>query len=71
MGKIAALKLVNALLAVLIVTQAGSGFLSDEIGPNAFNIVHRGGAIVLLVCVAAHIALNWNWVKMVLGKRRS
>jgi len=71
MGKATALKIVNAILAVLIVTQAGSGFFRAQIGREAFEIVHEGGAVVLLLCVAAHIALNWNWVRMVFGRHHA
>jgi hypothetical protein len=63
MSKSGALKVVNALLAVLIVTQMASGFFGRDIGMRAFNIIHRDGAIVLMVVAVAHIYLNWNWVK--------
>ena len=68
MSKPTALKIVNAILAVLIVTQMGSGFLGREIGREAFDIIHRGGAVVLLIVAVLHIILNWNWVKAAFGK---
>jgi hypothetical protein len=64
MSKSGALKVVNALLAVLIVTQVASGYYGMGMGPKAFDIIHRGGAIVLIVLVVAHLWLNWNWIKM-------
>jgi hypothetical protein len=65
MSKSGALKVVNALLAVLIVTQIGSGYYGMSMGSAAFDFIHRGGAVVLMVVAVAHIYLNWNWVKMV------
>jgi hypothetical protein len=64
MSKSGALKLVNAILAVLIVTQVGSGYYGMGMGRTAFDIVHRGGAVVLMVVAVAHLYLNWNWIKM-------
>ena len=29
----------------------------------ALRNVHVTGAILLLLCVAGHVALNWNWIK--------
>jgi hypothetical protein len=71
MSKVAALKIVNVLLAILIATQMASGYFGRDIGRTAFDVVHRGGAVVLIVLVVAHLWLNWNWVKTVFGKRHS
>jgi len=71
MSKSGALKVVNAVLAILILTQAGSGFFAIEIGHEAFEVIHKGGAAVLLVCIAVHIGLNWGWVKTAYRRRHS
>lgn len=69
MSKGQALKIINAALAVLIITQVASGFLMDEIGETAFGIVHIGGGLLLVACVITHTALNWGWVKANYFKR--
>jgi hypothetical protein len=57
------LRIINLALAALIITQVSSGFLMDEIGETAFDIVHVGGGLLLVACVLAHTWLNWGWVK--------
>lgn len=69
MSKGQALKVINAVLGVLIVTQVSSGFLVDEIGETAFDVVHIGGGILLASCAVAHVWLNWGWVKANYFKR--
>ena len=63
MRKNDALKIVNVILAVLISTQMLSGFLGGSLPMQAFDIVHRGGAIILLLCILVHVVLNWTWIK--------
>ena len=70
MRKNDALKILNVILAVLISTQMLSGFLGGSLPIKAFNIVHRGGATILLVCVLAHVILNWAWIKSSYFKRK-
>ena len=62
MSKNTALKITNAVLAVLILTQMLSGFFRASIPYKAFSIVHKDGAIVLLIVVITHIILNRNWI---------
>jgi hypothetical protein len=63
------LKVINAVLGVLIVTQASSGLLADEIGETAFDAIHIGGGILLVACAVGHVGLNWGWVKANYFKR--
>jgi hypothetical protein len=63
------LKAVNAVLAVLVVTQTASALLAGTIGHEAFEVVHKGGGALLLALIVVHVALNWNWVKMSFGRR--
>jgi hypothetical protein len=69
MTKGRALKVVNAVLGVLIVTQAASGLLADEIGHEAFEVVHVGGGLLLVACAVGHVWMNWGWVKANYFKR--
>ena len=66
MNKVAALKILNPLLAVFFLNQALTGIFADEIfarSPKAFAILHQGGGYCLIALVVLHIYLNWNWVK--------
>lgn len=60
--KNAALKIVNPALAILLLNQPFSAFLSEVTSWDVFEGLHVFGG-VLLVCVAAvHLMLNWRWV---------
>ncbi len=70
MKKNTILKVTNPILALLIVTQALSALLHDQIGPEAFEFIHEGGGVVLVVVSAIHLALNWAWVRTNLLPRK-
>jgi hypothetical protein len=60
------LKILNPVLGFLVVNQILTGLLADELfklSPNAFEILHEDGGIVLAVLVVLHLILNWNWIK--------
>lgn len=63
MNKNKMLKIINTVLAVLFLTQVLSGFLHDYIPGDIFEIVHEGGAVLLVFFLGLHIYLNWGWVK--------
>ncbi len=62
MAKSKMLKILNPILAVLVITQGLSAVLSDELPHEAFEVVHEGGGVVLLLGIVLHVILNWNWV---------
>jgi hypothetical protein len=64
------LKVVNPLLAILVVNQAMSGMLHDVLSHQVFEVLHKGGWI-MVVLAALHLYLNWGWVKLNYLKRRS
>ena len=64
MEKNTMLKAVNPVLAVLILNQPFSGFLYSWTDWDAFETMHVGGGILLLVFAAIHLMLNWKWVQM-------
>lgn len=70
MKKNTILKVINPILALLIVTQALSALLHDQIGHEAFEVIHEGGGLVLVVVSAIHLALNWSWVRTNLLPRK-
>ncbi|HUT59808.1 MAG TPA: DUF4405 domain-containing protein [Phycisphaerae bacterium] len=70
MSKVKSLKVLNVILAVLIVSQAVSGFTRARLSPEAFEWIHERGGIALLVGAALHVALNWGWVRSSYFRRR-
>ena len=63
-------KIVNPIIAVLILSQGLSGLLRPQLSQDVFQWVHKGGGILLLVGVGLHVFLNWNWVRANLLPRR-
>jgi len=63
MAKNKMLKLLNPVLALLIVTQALSGLLRFQLPPDVFEVVHKGGGIVLVAGVGLHLLLNFSWIR--------
>jgi hypothetical protein len=57
------LKIVNAVLFVCIVNQIATGLLSDLANKDVFEILHPVGGILTALMAAAHVFLNWAWVK--------
>ncbi len=68
--KNAVLKVVNPALAVLMLNQPFSAFLSVVIGWDFFEGMHVGGGVLLLCVAAVHLMLNWRWVATNLLKKR-
>ena len=64
MDKKTALKIVNPILALLVLNQPFSGFLYSVTHREAFENMHVGGGIALLVLAAIHLMFNWNWVRI-------
>jgi membrane-bound ClpP family serine protease len=64
MDKNTTLKIVNPVLAVLILNQPFSGLLYSLTDWDAFETMHIGGGILLLLVAGIHLMLNWKWVQM-------
>ena len=58
-----ALKIVNPVLGLLVLSQFVTGVSADAIGKEAFAILHQGAAFVLVSVALLHVILNWNWIK--------
>jgi hypothetical protein len=58
-----ALKIVNPLLGLALLTQVATGFLIRKY-PDPLVEVHEVGGVVVAVLAAVHLALNWGWVRM-------
>ena len=63
MNKNTILKILIPIQGVLILSQVTTAYLHDSLSHEAFETVHIGGGTVLVLCVVAHVALNWSWVK--------
>ena len=62
MDKNAMLKVLNPILAILMLNQPFSALLSAVTGWDVFEILHIGGGILLVLSAAVHLTLNWKWV---------
>ncbi|MBC8206291.1 MAG: DUF4405 domain-containing protein [Kiritimatiellales bacterium] len=69
MKRSTALKVINPILAVLVISQLLSGIFGHSLPYKAFEVLHRGGGYVLAVVIVLHLILNWNWVKATYFKR--
>ncbi|MFH1438281.1 MAG: hypothetical protein ABIJ56_21410 [Pseudomonadota bacterium] len=63
MDRVKALRIVNPVMALLALNQGVTALLHDHLSDDVFSIVHEGGGAALLLCAAAHVGLNWSWVK--------
>jgi len=62
MNKNTALKIVNPILAILILNQPFSGLLLSVTHWEAFEGLHIVGGVMLFVFAVVHLMLNWKWV---------
>ncbi len=63
MKKNMALKVLNPILGLLIISQAVTGFSRSKLSHETFEFLHEGGGILLIILVVTHFILNFNWVK--------
>ena len=57
------LKILNPILAVLLVNQIITGLLHGYLSEEAYEILHGGSGLVFAVAALLHVIMNWNWVK--------
>ena len=63
MNKRNLLKVVNILLAILILNQASTGLLKGLLPRDVFEFLHEGGGVTIFIVAIVHVYLNWAWVK--------
>ena len=68
MAKNQLLKIVNLVLAILVITQASSGLLHDQLPHEAFEVIHVFGGLVLVGAIVLHVILNFGWVRSALRR---
>jgi hypothetical protein len=69
MNKTKALEYINSIIAVLILSQFLTGLFHSMLYYKTFDVVHKGGGIILFIGVLAHVVLNWGWVKSTFLRR--
>ena len=62
MNKNTALKIVNPILAILILNQPLSGLLLSVTHWEFFEGLHVVGGVLLFLFAVVHVMLNWKWV---------
>jgi len=65
------LKILNPILAVLVLNQVLTALLRDSLSLQAFAALHQGGGIILAVGSVLHLTLNWNWVRANFRKKKA
>ena len=70
MDKNTALKIVNPVLAILLLNQPFSALLIVIFDWDFFEGLHVAGGILLVLVAAIHLALNWKWVELNLLKHK-
>jgi hypothetical protein len=65
--------MVNIVLAVLVINQVAGAFLFDRdiISYPVFKWIHKKAIWALIPVLLAHLALNWNWVKVNYFKKQN
>jgi hypothetical protein len=73
MNKRNLLKIVNVLLAILILNQATTALIHDLLPKDAFEFLHEGGGVTMFLLALVHVYLNWAWVKanILPGRKKS
>ena len=65
------LKIVNTLLAILFLNMAMTGLLNDYIPYDIYQTLHGQAGKFFVLLAIAHLALNWNWVKLNYFKKKA
>lgn len=63
MRKTGVLKIVNPVIALLLLCQVCTALLMITLGDEIFETIHKTGGILLAAGALLHLSLNWNWVK--------
>ena len=64
------LKVLNPIIALLILNQVFSALLHGALSRELFEKIHETGGFLLFFGVVIHLLLNWNWVKATYYKKK-
>jgi hypothetical protein len=70
LNKQKALKIVNPLAGILLLSQAVGGMAHDVIPYEIFSRVHGPAGFAMTLVIVVHIVLNWSWFKTAFAKKR-
>ncbi len=62
------LKIVNIGVGLLFLSVALTGLFPDALPHDFFHVLHEDAGNIFVFFAVAHLALNWNWVKLTLLK---
>ena len=62
MNRFAMLKVLNPIVLLVALFQAGSGIFLHFRGTELMGNIHMGNGLFLVALILIHLALNWNWV---------
>ena len=63
------LKILNPILALLLLNQLLTGLFHKALSHETFEILHGGNGILVALAALLHVILNWNWVRANFFKR--
>ena len=63
MDKRRLLRIINPIVLILVLNQLGTGFKPRLYGPGTFRLMHKQMAVILLIALIAHLALNFSWIR--------
>jgi hypothetical protein len=69
MKKATLLKIVNIIVALLFIVQAGSG-IGHSVLPDQVFAIHGTTGLVFAFFVVLHVILNWAWIRSNVFKKR-
>ena len=70
MNKNRILKVLNPIIAILILNQAVTGLFQKSISYKTYEVLHGGGGIITVIAIIIHVILNWKWVHASYLKRK-
>ena len=69
MNRFAMLKVLNPIVLLVALFQAGTGIYLHYRGTPLMYDIHFDSGLFLVALILIHLALNWNWVMMNYFKR--
>lgn len=63
------LKVINPIIALLLLSQVFSALLHGALSHELFEKVHKTGGFLLFLGAVIHLLLNWGWVKATYFKK--
>ncbi len=57
------MKILNMVLALLMLVQFISGAMNERMSKETFEHIHVLGGLLMLIGVVLHLVWNWGWVK--------